>query len=71
MGLAVVGYSSVWLGGCWDSWKRNLELPKAGSCSFGQQKGRSCCFTWHEGKISWGCSSQMFCLGDVGLQSDG
>uniref|UniRef100_A0A8C3NSH0 Leucine rich repeat containing 75A n=1 Tax=Cyanoderma ruficeps TaxID=181631 RepID=A0A8C3NSH0_9PASS len=47
----VVGYGSTWLGGCWHSWKHNLELPKPGSCSFWQQKGRRSCFTCHEGKL--------------------
>lgn len=73
MGLAVVGYGSVWLGGCWDWWKHNLELPKAPkkekSCSLDSRKEKE--VVLHEGKKSWGCSSQMFSLGDVGLQSDG
>lgn len=34
MGLAVVGYGSVCLGGCWDSWKHNLELPELGAAVF-------------------------------------
>lgn len=65
-----LGWGWLWLCVAWGMlglMETQLGASKAWELQFLTAERYKSCFTWHEGKISWGCSSQMFSLGGVSL----